>query len=71
MPISGELDLPIKHLPITGPAVDALAARRENSSNPRIAATELRDSYDAVKDELFAGIAALVRAASPGQGGRD
>jgi hypothetical protein len=71
MPISSELELPVKYVPITGPAVQALDARKESSSNPRIAATELRDSYNTVKDELFAGIAALVRAASPGQGGQD
>ena len=68
MPITSELDLPISYIPITGPAVDALDQRKENSSNPRIAATELRDSYDNVKEELFAGIKALVHAASPRHG---
>jgi hypothetical protein len=72
MPISSELDLPISYVPITGPAVDALDRRKENSSNPRIAASDLRDSYNTVKDELFAGIKALVHAvpgiASPSHG---
>ena len=68
MPISSELDLPISYVPISGPAVDALDRRKENSSNPRIAATELRDSYNNVKGELFAGIKALVQAASPRHG---
>ncbi len=63
MPISGEPDLPISHVPITGPAVDALDRRKESSSNPRIAASELRESYDGVKAELFAGVRALVQAA--------
>ncbi len=43
--------------------MDALDRRKESSSNPRIAAIELRESYDAVKDELFAGVKALVQAA--------
>jgi hypothetical protein len=68
MPVSNELDLPINYVPISGPAVDALDRRKENSGNPRIAATELRNSYNNVKDELFAGIKALVQAASPQHG---
>lgn len=68
MPVSNELDLPINYVPISGPAVDALDRRKENSGNPRITATELRNSYNNVKDELFAGIKALVQAASPRHG---
>lgn len=72
MPITSEPDLPIRSVPIGGPAVDALDRRKENSSNPRIAASELRESYNNVKDELFAGIKALVHAvpgvASPSHG---
>jgi hypothetical protein len=68
MPVSNELDLPINYVPISGPAVDALDRRKENSGNPQIAATELRNSYNNVKDELFAGIKALVQAASPRHG---
>ncbi|MFY9699779.1 MAG: hypothetical protein WAK34_15930 [Rhodoplanes sp.] len=44
--------------------MDALDRRKESSSNPRIAAAELRDSYNAVKDDLFAGIKALAQAVS-------
>lgn len=64
MPISSELDLPISYVPVTGPAVDALDRRKENSSNPRIAVSELRENYNTVKDELFAGIKALAQAVS-------
>ncbi len=73
MPVTNDPELPISYAPIAGPAVDALNRRKENSSNPRIAATELRDSYDNVKDELFAGIKALMQAipgaVSPGRAG--
>jgi hypothetical protein len=72
MPVTNELDLPISYVPIMGPAVDALDRRKENSSNPRIAASELRERYNNVRDELFAGIKALVHAlpavASPSHG---
>jgi hypothetical protein len=70
MPISQELDLPIAHVSITGPAVVALDRRKENSSNPRIAASELRDSYDVVKGELFAGVKALAQVISGGGASR-
>ena len=62
MPVSNDLDLPISYVPISGPAVDALDRRKEDNSNPRIAATELRQSFNTVKDELFAGMAALAEA---------
>jgi hypothetical protein len=62
MPVSNDLNLPISYVPISGPAVDALDRRKENNSNPRIAATELRESFNTVKDELFAGMAALAQA---------
>ncbi|MGZ8395403.1 MAG: hypothetical protein ACXW3X_01895 [Rhodoplanes sp.] len=62
MPISREPDLPISYVPITGPGLDTLDRRKENSSIARIAAIELRESYNTVKDELFAGIKALVQA---------
>ncbi len=62
MPISSEADLPIRHVRIGGPAVDALDRRKESSSNPRITAAELRDTYNAVKGDLFAGIKALAQA---------
>ncbi len=64
MPITSEPDLPIRSVPIGGPAVEALDRRKESSSNPRIAAAELRDSYNGVKDDLFAGIKALAQAVS-------
>ena len=62
MPITSEPDLPIRYVPIGGTAVEALDRRKENSSNPRIAAAELRDSYNDVKGDLFAGIKALAQA---------
>jgi hypothetical protein len=70
MPVSNDLDLPISYVPISGPAVDALDRRKENNSNPRIAATELRQSFNTVKDELFAGMAALAQAIVPSRHGR-
>ncbi|MGA8158432.1 MAG: hypothetical protein WB822_19970 [Rhodoplanes sp.] len=44
--------------------MEALDRRKENSSNPHIAAAELRDSYNDVKGDLFAGIKALAQAVS-------
>ena len=45
------------------PAADALDQRNEISANPRITATELRDSYSNVKEELFTGITEFAQAA--------
>ncbi|MEZ5890809.1 MAG: hypothetical protein R3D52_11610 [Xanthobacteraceae bacterium] len=64
MPVTSEPDLPIRYVPIGGPAVEALDRRKESSSNPLIAAAELRDSYNNVKGDLFAGIKALAQSAS-------
>lgn len=64
MPITSEADLPIRYVRIGGLAVEALDRRKESSSNPRITAAELRDSYNAAKGDLFAGIKALAQAVS-------
>ena len=39
--------------------MDALDKRKERSSNPRIEALELRESFNNRKDGLFAGIKEL------------
>ena len=36
MRVTNELDLPIRHIAVSGPAVDALEKRKERSSNPSI-----------------------------------
>lgn len=56
MRVTSELDLPIRRVTVSGPAVDALDNRKERSSNPRIEALELRESFNNRKDGLFAGI---------------
>ena len=42
MRVTSELDLPIRHMAVLGPAVVALDKRKEHSSDPRIEALELR-----------------------------
>ena len=54
-----KLDL-VKYVPILGPGVDALEARKEYNNHPRVTASELRDSFNKVKVALFAGLASLV-----------
>jgi hypothetical protein len=63
MPVTSNVDGPLDYVTISGPAVDALDARKESTSNPKIAARELRHNFEHVKDALFAEIKALVRAA--------
>lgn len=70
MPVTKDVDGPLGFVSITGPAVDALYRRKETSSNPKIAATELRHNFNHVREILFADIAALVRVA-PGGAGRE
>lgn len=69
MPVSNEIELPIGDMPLAGPCVEALERRKEANSNPRIAAAELGMSFQRVKNELFMGIRALVRAAPRGGAG--
>ena len=64
MPIVDELDLPIRHVAIAGPAIDVLETRKESSSNPRIEALELRESFNNIKETLFIGIKALEKTIS-------
>jgi hypothetical protein len=59
MRVTSELDLPIRRVTVSGPVVDALDKRKERSSNPRIEAVELRESFNNRKNALFAGIKQL------------
>jgi hypothetical protein len=54
------LDLPIKFVPFSGPAVDALDQRKENNDHPRVTAEELRASFNKVKTSLFSGFGVLL-----------
>jgi hypothetical protein len=63
MPVTDSVDQPFDYVTISGPAVDALGERKESTSNPKIAARELRHNLDHVKDALFAEIRAVVRTA--------
>lgn len=58
--MSDEIDL-ITYIHFSGPAVDALARRKETGSKVEISEPEMRASYDRVKDRLFAGIKCLTR----------
>jgi hypothetical protein len=58
MPANDNLELPIKFIPISGPGVDALESRKENNNN-KVKASELRASYEKVKQGLSAGLKAL------------
>jgi hypothetical protein len=60
MPIIKGLDLPIKFVPFSGPAVDALDQRKENNDHPRVTAEELRASFNKVKTSLFSGFGVLL-----------
>ena len=64
MRVTNELDLPIRHIAVSGPAVDALEKRKERSSNPSIESAELRESFNNLKDGLFAGVKELSRTVS-------
>lgn len=64
MRVTNELDLPIRPMPVSGPAVDALDKRKEHSSDPHIEALELRESFNNLKEGLFAGIKELSRVIS-------
>ncbi|NVO12639.1 MAG: hypothetical protein HXX10_01245 [Rhodoplanes sp.] len=70
MPVTTEVDGPLGFVAIKGPGVDALHRRKETTTNPKIAATDLRHNFNHVREALFAEIAALVRVA-PGGVGRE
>jgi hypothetical protein len=65
MPVTDNLELPIKFVPISGPGVDALESRKENNNNTKVKASELRESYEKVKAGLNAGLKMLISAIQP------
>ncbi len=60
MPIIQGLDLPIKFVPFSGPAVDALDQRKEHNDHDKVTAEELRASFNKVKTNLFSGLGLLL-----------
>jgi len=63
MPVSADLELPIKFVRAVGPAVDALDSRKEHNDHYSVTADELRRNYEAVQAEMFDGFKTLT--ASP------
>ncbi len=51
----------IKFVNLSGPGIDALEARKETNNHHKVTAEELRDSFEKVKNDLFSGLAALLR----------
>ena len=49
----------LTYVPITGPGVDALENRKETGSLREITEAEMRESYERVRDDLFAGLKML------------
>lgn len=62
MPVTNDLDLPIKRVTISGPGVDALECRKEKNDHHRVSATELRNSFGRVKEALYSGFKTLTKA---------
>jgi hypothetical protein len=60
MPIRSSIDEPLDYVAISGPVVDKLDDRLESTSNPKIAAQDLRRNFDEVGNALFADIRALI-----------
>ena len=54
-----DLELPIERVKIEGPAVRALAERKESNNHPRVTTVELSDAYAKVKPSLLKGLAEL------------
>jgi hypothetical protein len=65
MPVTNDLELPIKFVAISGPGVDALESRKENNNNTKVTASRLRANYEKVKQGLNAGLKALTAAVAP------
>lgn len=58
--MSKKIDL-ITYVHFSGPGVDACERRKEVGSKDAIKESEMRSSYERVKDSLFAGIQMLTR----------
>jgi hypothetical protein len=54
-----DLELPIKKVKIDGPAVRALADRKESNNHPRVTTAQLSDAYAKVRPSLLKGLAEL------------
>jgi hypothetical protein len=65
MPVTDNLELPIKFVPVSGRGVDALESRKENNNNKKVSASGLRESYEKVKEGLNAGLKALTATVQP------
>ncbi len=65
MPVTDNLELPIKFVPVSGPGVDALESRKENNNNTKVTASGLRASYNKVKEGLNVGLKALISTVQP------
>jgi len=65
MPVTNNVELPIKFVPVSGPGVDALESRKEYNNNKKVSASELRASYDKVRQGLNAGLLALITTLQP------
>ena len=63
MPVTNGGKEMIERLEISGPGVEALERRKENTGNPQITSAELRDSFETRKTSLFADIRDLIAAA--------
>lgn len=61
MPVIKGLGLPIRHITISGPAVDALDSRKDHNDNSPVTAQELRTSFEKVKTSLFSGLSTLLQ----------
>lgn len=57
------VDDPIAYVHFSGPAINALNYRKEQGSAREIPEQEMRDSYERVKDRLFAGLLTLTNGA--------
>jgi hypothetical protein len=53
------LELPIEKAPVDGPAVKALASRKEANDHHKVTGAELKKSYAKVKRSLMSGLKTL------------
>lgn len=62
MPTIDDLELPIRREKVDGPAVRALADRKEDNNNTRATVERFKQNYAPVKQDVLSGLKGLSEA---------
>jgi hypothetical protein len=62
LPKASDFDGPVKNPPVSGPAVDKIASRKEDNNGPRFAESDFDASFDTLIERVRAGTRRVLQA---------